>query len=603
MPGPSGGAPYPYPIFPASPSLPPMTTAGPLTIDVWHGLNQTFGRPGTPQQWVNILGSVSGPTAGRSLTYSLNGGPERGLTVGPDRQRVYGLGDFNVEIDRADLRPLPDTNRIVITATADGGQQARTTVTVSYDATAVWPLPYTIDWSAASSVQAMAQVVDGRWAIRDGTLQNVVPGYDRLVAIGDLTWTGYEITVPVTVHALNTAEWRAPSNGAGVGIIARWQGHYRVENEQPRLGWRTLGALAWYHWGPNGVSGYQLRGYRGWELVSRSDRHLQLNTPYVFKLRVEPSSTAGRPATYRFKVWRAGEPEPPVWFMESVGREGEPAFGSLLLVAHQALVTFGDVSVQPLDGSPPPPPANRTVLLSPKKALNLNGTALVPGDVTTNPQIGVWEHVFRAADHGLSRNLSAFAYLPGGDLLMSFAANQVLTMGGVSRTVTPWDVVRFNPATPGEYEHGTFSFYLQGKLTGLSTTAEKIDALAVGPDGGLLISTAGTAAVKGAGGATVRPADEDLIRYNGPGEVWSIYFDGSTVAGLATEDVIGASVDAVTGDVYLSLQDGFTVGGVKGGAKDILRLRPTAGGYTIERYWSAGLYGFPGTFDAIEVTP
>ena len=67
------GAPYPYPIIsyehPAQPAAP--TAADAPTIDVWYGPVQNFGHNGNPQEWVNILGRVSGPLPITSLTLSL----------------------------------------------------------------------------------------------------------------------------------------------------------------------------------------------------------------------------------------------------------------------------------------------------------------------------------------------------------------------------------------------------------------------------------------------------------------------------------------------------------------------------------------------------
>jgi hypothetical protein len=40
-----------------------------------------------------------------SLWYTLNGPSENRLNVGPDRRRLWADGDFNVEIDFADLNP------------------------------------------------------------------------------------------------------------------------------------------------------------------------------------------------------------------------------------------------------------------------------------------------------------------------------------------------------------------------------------------------------------------------------------------------------------------------------------------------------------------
>ena len=101
-------------------SLPGSARA--LIIDIWYGEEQpagenlqVFGQPGVPQRWVNILGNVSGPEEVASLTYSLNGGPELPLSVGPDQRRLDRTGDFNVEIDYADL--LDGTpNQLIITA-------------------------------------------------------------------------------------------------------------------------------------------------------------------------------------------------------------------------------------------------------------------------------------------------------------------------------------------------------------------------------------------------------------------------------------------------------------------------------------------------------
>src|SRR5262249_16243395 len=50
----------------------PITGSAPV-IDVWYGPNQNFGQNGTPQQWVNILGTVYGNKPISSLSYTLNG--------------------------------------------------------------------------------------------------------------------------------------------------------------------------------------------------------------------------------------------------------------------------------------------------------------------------------------------------------------------------------------------------------------------------------------------------------------------------------------------------------------------------------------------------
>ncbi len=366
------GAPYPYPIISyAPPAQPAAPAADAPTIDVWYGSSQNFGQHGNPQEWVNILGRVSGPLPITSLTYSLNGGPDQQLSIGSNLKRLYDDGDFNIELPYTEL--LDGANTVVIKA-QDGVTQATKSVIVNYDAGNVWPLSFSVNWSALGSIQDSAQIVDGQWAINGGRLETVVPGYDRLVAIGDVSWPDYEVTVPVTVLSLNTTEWGQPSNGAGVGLIVRWKGHTdNAAGEQPRDYWRRLGALAWHRWSPNGTTAFEIVGNGGGqELAKRTDQTIALNTPYIFKLSVQSSQLDGAPSSYRFKFWPQGQPEPAGWFMSTTGNTGEPRTGSLLLVAHQAMVSFGNVTITPLPVGPftinVQAPANGKIVVSPAKA-------------------------------------------------------------------------------------------------------------------------------------------------------------------------------------------------------------------------------------------
>ena len=68
----------------------------PPTIDVWYGPQQVFGNVAVPQRWVNIVGKVSDSDGVTALTYSLNGGPELPLSIGPDGRRLEETGDFNI---------------------------------------------------------------------------------------------------------------------------------------------------------------------------------------------------------------------------------------------------------------------------------------------------------------------------------------------------------------------------------------------------------------------------------------------------------------------------------------------------------------------------
>ncbi|MCP4416001.1 MAG: hypothetical protein GY805_05220, partial [Chloroflexi bacterium] len=61
---------------------------------------------------------------------------------------------------------------------------------------------------------------------------------------------------------------------------------------------------------------------------------------------------------------------------------------------------------------------------------------------------------------------------------------------------------------------------------------------------------------------------------------WEMYFDGRDV-GLRSEDIGGTWVDAATGDIYMSVKNGFSVDGVSGNQLDIFVCHPTTlGGAT-----------------------
>lgn len=340
------GAPYPYTIpYYESPAVAgPDATDAPV-INVWYGNTQNFGQPGTSQQWINILGNVSGTPPVTSLKYSLNNGPDKTLSIGgvAANERLENPGDFNIELDYQDLNN--GANTVVIKA-SDGTNQTNQLVTVNYSAGNTVPLPFTADWNAVTGINATGQVVDGLWSINNEKLVTVVPGYDRLVALGSMTWTDYEVEVPVTVHSLNPAS----TQGAGVGLIVRWLGHFDTgNNAQPVIGWRRLGALAWFRWAQNGTSRWEIRGNGGQDIVTpRTDRPIAFDVPYIFKLSVQSSTFAGNAATYRFKFWPEGQPEPPQWFMTATGNSGEPPAGSVVLVAHHAMVSWGNAQVTPV---------------------------------------------------------------------------------------------------------------------------------------------------------------------------------------------------------------------------------------------------------------
>lgn len=315
-----------------------------ISIDVWYGPIQRFGVLGVPQPTINILGNVA-PPPGRAITlleYSLNDAPRVMLSVGPDDRRLAEPGDFNIDLEIWEVDE--GENTLEIFAADDLGNEASELVLVEFDPEAVWPLPYTARWEEGP-VDELAWVVDGLWDVEEGVLRPVQIAYDRIVAIGDRTWTDYEVTAPITIHGIDPSGFEPPSNGPGIGLALRWPGHRDLRGEQPDEGFLPLGAIGWYHFEKEGSNLLQILGNDLGQ--SNRERSLELDVPYIFKMRVE--TVTEKDGLYRLKVWRASEPEPAGWDIERHELSGDPQCGSALLIAHHVDASFGDVEAIALD--------------------------------------------------------------------------------------------------------------------------------------------------------------------------------------------------------------------------------------------------------------
>ena len=210
-------------------------------IDVWHGKRQRFGHLGLPQRWINVLGAVSPAEHIAQLHYAINGGDFLPLSKGPDLYRLASAGDFNIEIDHADLEA--GENQIVIRAKDRDGEAAEETVVADYMPGVVWPLPYEIDFTKATDLQEVCQVVDGRWRLEKDGVRTADPYYDRVLAFGDMNWKDYALTAEVVFHGFPGPD---PGGGPGfgvnhAGIGLRWRGH-DDDGRQPHVAWYPLGA-------------------------------------------------------------------------------------------------------------------------------------------------------------------------------------------------------------------------------------------------------------------------------------------------------------------------------------------------------------------------
>ncbi|MEL6828598.1 MAG: cadherin-like domain-containing protein, partial [Pseudomonadota bacterium] len=314
------------------------------TIDVWYGTEQTFGSPGVAQDWINVLGNVGGDVA--SLTFALNGGNDRPLSVGPDTRRLHEDGDFNIDISYSELDGTASDDTVTITATfADGAVYTRD-VTIDYEEGKSWSQNYAIDWSTVTDLQTVVQVADGTWAVGSDGVRPVDLGYDRLLILGDQSWDNYQLDMTITMHDLENAD---PSgrDGGGLAIGMLWDGHTDepVSGLQPKSGWEP-GAAFFYE------NNFRSHSYHDFgERLGTQNFDLQEGLTYNFTVRVDQVGIYDR--QYSLKVWEDGTSEPMDWTLQTVetfSLSEVPATGSIFLNAHYYDVSFGDLTVTEITG-------------------------------------------------------------------------------------------------------------------------------------------------------------------------------------------------------------------------------------------------------------
>jgi hypothetical protein len=341
-------------------TTPPASTSGP-TIDLWYGNEQTFGTPGTAQRWANVAGRATDPNGVASMSYRLNGGPAVPMSIGADGRRLVNAGDFNVDLLTSNLQV--GSNTVQIDALDGVGDLSSVNVTVNYQPGSPWPLPYTPNLAGASAPADVGQVVDGRWEIAGARLSTVDAdiGYDRLVAIGDGSWTDYEATFTMRVNSL--ANPTGPASGQpAAGFLLRWSGHNTSGGgHQPQIGVVPNGTGeptpfgAYGLWRNSTTGGGRLELRNHYSLVQDTDSSFDLTLGQTYEVRARVVTDPGTGnSTYSFSVWEEGTPEPGVWDVEFVAgtTSAEPASGSLVLLAHEADVDFGQIAVNPI---PVPP--------------------------------------------------------------------------------------------------------------------------------------------------------------------------------------------------------------------------------------------------------
>ena len=220
-------------------------------LEVWNLTAGQAARAGACEIF-NVVGRVHRPEIGATLTYSLNGGPERAVFVRRRREdgpRLSGPGHFNIDtISSSELRR---SNHLRLSL-RDG--PAAMSCDLPFDAVHCdeGEPRFALDLERVSRVEDAGQVVDGRWTIaRDAEgrpFLGILPddiGYDRAILIGCGTWTaGYEILARLRVTKV--------AGSHNVGLLFKFNPHDRGDGT--RLPTRWSSGLAYYRsYGPAGL--------------------------------------------------------------------------------------------------------------------------------------------------------------------------------------------------------------------------------------------------------------------------------------------------------------------------------------------------------------
>ncbi|MCB0991375.1 MAG: chitobiase/beta-hexosaminidase C-terminal domain-containing protein [Acidimicrobiales bacterium] len=331
---------------------------GSPSIEFFYGDEQTVGARGDAQRWFNLIGNVADANQITSITYKLNGGASTAVNIGPSPsgapRRLDAVGDFNVDVLLSSL--TLGENTIEVTARDEfGNETSRTATVIKVDGEVVPAVG--IDWSKVDDLGSSVSPVDGDWEIQGSGLRSVAPGYDRIIAIGDTSWTSYEVSTTFTVNSVTADRDDQPSNGAGVGVFVRWNGHNDslLSGSRPAVGFypdasadpTPFGALMWLA-DPDAPDPDEIQ-------ILEADTGQAIAQPAGSALDFAPGSTYNLRAkvegnTYSLKIWTSGTSEPGSWLTYTADGD-DPNSGSLALVAHETDATFGPVVITPRDPS------------------------------------------------------------------------------------------------------------------------------------------------------------------------------------------------------------------------------------------------------------
>lgn len=285
-----------------------------------------WGPEGAPNELVEVPPTMQAPTEADNLKWQVISRYATQINCTPQPEYHVNCGYMRAFVKRNEffwMRPYPPPR--------------------------IWPMPYAAHWTSTASIDEQAQIFEGQWTYDGDGIRPVATGFDRVITLGDTAWTDYEVTAEMTFNSFDTSR---PVVGSAVGLALGWQGH--SDWGQPRFG-HPSGGLCLYAYNAFDPLLYRLQiGYSPGPahdtIVASQNDDLPLGVPHTMRFREQD---LGNGATrYSCKLWRSDKPEPSGWTLEAdiPHWEGETGThrGSIVLVAHHADATFGDVTVTPL---------------------------------------------------------------------------------------------------------------------------------------------------------------------------------------------------------------------------------------------------------------
>jgi len=324
-----------------------------IVID--RGPFQSIGRYGPSQNFYNVTGNVNDVHGIFKLSYSLNGNRPTKMSIGPDGRRLAKKGDFNADIPVSQF--IEGSNSIALVAFDWLGRKSTKTVELIWKNQGNHDLPTKVVWEESDSISKVAQIVDGPWIIENGLLKSPDLAYDRLVAVGSVAWSDYEVLTSFRILEIDYEAIGDPINARpALGIILRWQGHSdygkkfrsRIDallkgDWQPLIGWTPWGGGLWCDFDKDGTAKPSL--ITNWPTKHFPSGNFQTEQGIEYLVRLQVVSEK-KGVLYSLKIWQSDQPEPNAWSVQKVDKDEPLLNGSVLLLAHCLIAEFGDLEIR-----------------------------------------------------------------------------------------------------------------------------------------------------------------------------------------------------------------------------------------------------------------